>query len=616
MTSSPSSGRAVAGSIASVILLWLQLGRTAAFQQMILPVNSLLSSIHQQRAPFHCPITTTCLQKTARSDETDSTQEESQIAYDWDEQFEELLSFKEQYGYCNFPRDGAPRKLTKEFPTLATFCHNQRLEYIRFRKNNYRRRMSLPMFDRQARFNRLKEIGFEFRDKLAAWYDKYYELVEFRRVNGHARVRKSNYGLYAWVLKQRFKRKGGTNGKKSLLSDAQIQLLDDIGFEWESTVHDHAWMAKYNELVDFRNKHGHLELQAGTLLYKWMSTQRSRRDGKRFLSPLSDEQIRLLDEIEFLWQPERFDKKWYAKYEELVRFQQTHGHCQPEASTSLYSWLSEQRRKFKESGLSKTQIKLLDEIDFPWKGYRRYWPEMYEKLLMHYNEHGHLQVKHEDGPSLYDWMGTQRQRYHGAGQALSDDQIEKLENINFCWSLNWKERTWHESYTEVVEFYKQNGHVQVTKKDNLGLYNWIQTQGKRYKEMKGHKPLSQEELELLESIDFSFFEDNQPRTTWNATYAALGEYRKEYDGHFPGHKDDPDLYRWMRQQRKRMRCAYGHAPLSDEQRSLLDSMEFPTLPSGREARAWYTKYDELVEYKNQHGHLLVNSKKDGPLCRW
>eukprot|EP00526_Cylindrotheca_closterium_P015975 CAMPEP_0113640320 /NCGR_PEP_ID=MMETSP0017_2-20120614/21161_1 /TAXON_ID=2856 /ORGANISM="Cylindrotheca closterium" /LENGTH=272 /DNA_ID=CAMNT_0000551595 /DNA_START=591 /DNA_END=1406 /DNA_ORIENTATION=+ /assembly_acc=CAM_ASM_000147 len=199
---------------------------------------------------------------------------------------------------------------------------------------------------------------------------------------------------------------------------------------------------------------------------------------------------------------------------------------------------------------------------------------------------------------------------------MTDNQIEKLEALHFwCWSLDWRERTWHEQYTAAVEFYKEHGHTRVNKKDNPSLCNWIQTQGKRYKELKGHKPLSEEELELLEQIDFAFFED-QPRMSWNNMYNEVKKYREENDGLFPDHKDDLKLNRWMRQQRNRMRSSYGYVALSDDQDELLKAIDFPILPKGADLRGWYERYDELVEFWKEHGHFLVLESENPVLLKW
>ena len=134
--------------------------------------------------------------------------------------------------------------------------------------------------------------------------------------------------------------------------------------------------------------------------------------------------------------------------------------------------------------------------------------------------------------------------------------------------------------------------------------------------MKGHKPLSEKELELLEQIDFPFFE-KAPRMAWSEMYEGIEKYQKENDGRFPtSHKDDTDLNRWMRQQRNRMRSVYGYVPLSDEQISLLERIDFPMLHQVAILRAWYEKYDQLVDFHQHHGHFLVDKREHPRLFKW
>eukprot|EP00526_Cylindrotheca_closterium_P007950 CAMPEP_0113660434 /NCGR_PEP_ID=MMETSP0017_2-20120614/32897_1 /TAXON_ID=2856 /ORGANISM="Cylindrotheca closterium" /LENGTH=675 /DNA_ID=CAMNT_0000575067 /DNA_START=74 /DNA_END=2098 /DNA_ORIENTATION=- /assembly_acc=CAM_ASM_000147 len=594
MTTTPSSTKhlMVVSRTASVILLLLHLGLISALQQ-----RSVYSIIYNRHTPPPRHLTGR-LWSSAPVDREETTR----VAYDWDEQFEQLLSFKAQYGHCRFPQN-APENLKKKYPTLEQFCRDQRVENNASQLAGTGSRMSLTSFDRKVRFDALKEIGFGFKITLDEWMGKYNELVAFRKEHGHFRVlRKSNPSLRQWIYVQRQKREEGT------LTNQQIQLLDDIEFPWENNAYDTNWYAMYNELVDFKNKHGHLLVEKGTSLYDWMHNQRRQHTGNP--RPLSDERIRLLNDIDFEWTPARMEALWLAKYNKLVQFQQDHGHCQPKASKhkSLYDWSLTQRNVYEEGVLSTERIKLLDKIDFPWKHRRHEWNEMCRELVGYCNQHGHLRVSENDNPDLHEWMGIQRQRYHGIIEpALSPDQIEKLEQTCFCWSLDWRDRTWHEKYTEIVEFFKEHDHVRVIKKDNPSLYNWIQTQEKRYKEMQGQKPFSKEELELLEQVNFPFLE-NQSRMAWNDMYAEVQRYQKKNKGSFPSHKDDPDLNRWMRLQRNRMRNAYGYAPLSDEQKELLDSINFPMLPTGHKMRSWYEKYDELIAFRKKHGHFLVDEE--------
>ncbi|KAL3929638.1 MAG: hypothetical protein SGBAC_012125 [Bacillariaceae sp.] len=131
-------------------------------------------------------------------------------------------------------------------------------------------------------------------------------------------------------------------------------------------------MAKYNELVDFCNQHGHLKVENHESLYGWIKFQRKRRAGEKSCAALSLEQIRLLDEIEFEWKAERYDERWNDKYNDLAKFRQKYGHCLPDANLAgLYIWSDMQRSKRKKALLSKEQINLLDGIDFSWEEEKR-----------------------------------------------------------------------------------------------------------------------------------------------------------------------------------------------------------------------------------------------------
>ncbi|CAJ1945024.1 unnamed protein product [Cylindrotheca closterium] len=629
-----------------VFLLLLQLGLTTAFQPPQQQQQQQILSRHRRRTRYPWSYISAAASGAALVDETNEEVEveATQISFSsphaWDEQFEILQSFQKKYGHWNFPQN-PPEALEKEYPTLVSFCHHQRVEYKKTKRSTTNHWSTLRLFDRNLRCQHLKELGFEFNAHVAKWYDKYHELLQYRNDN-HGRIYvpvpetkgegeaeqhhgNNNRSLYRWAKVQRARKR--RNKAYEELSDTQVELLDRIGFEWESERYDVLWMEKYNELVDFRKKHGHCMVKPGGKLYLWMKEQRSRREQKHYrLFPLSNEQLRLLDKIEFPWKPELRDSRWNAKYKELEEFQKKHGHCQPTKSPdrTLYDWSRVQRKKRETGVLPTHQIQLLDKIDFPWELKRVTFRLMVAKLMTYYHQHGHLRVSQDDeddddDSELYEWMALQRKRYHGmvtvSGSPMTDEQIEKMEETNFCWSQDWKERVWHEKYTKVVEFYKEHGHVHVKKKDYPSIYNWIQVQEERYKGTEGYKPLSEEESELLEQIDFAFFE-NRPRMSWNTMYAEVERYREENDGRFPNHRDDPELSRWMRQQRKRLRSSYGHVPLSDEQASMLKSIDFPMLPKGFDLRSWCERYDELVDFWKHHGHFLVDRFENPRLYKW
>lgn len=656
----------ILSTAASTILLLLELGPGSAFQQN----PDYTSQLSRRHAYLDRP--SRYLLSSVAVDVTDY-EEVGQSTYDWDEQFEELQSFMSTYGHCNFPQN-APATLTREYPMLAGFCHDQRVDYSIGAKNR-RERGSLVKFDLRVRWRRLKELGFEFDMRSARWYDHYHQLAEFYDANGHCMVGiNDDFSLYTWGKRQRSKYREGSLSetkiellnkincpwegystvswkemyeelvsfhrqhghfrvdrndnvslhiwihnqrlKRTTLSEEQQKLLHEINFPWGSDIYEAAWYERYRELVAFKKEHGHLMVEYDSDLDRWILYQQRRLAGKGFSSPLSDEQKDLLNEIDFPWKPFRFDRKWNEQYNELRQFHEKHGHSQVPFSghAGLYGWCTQQRKKLSDSLLSTEQIELLDKLDFPREVGGYSWITMYNQLCSFADRHGHLRVDKDDDPDLYEWIMGVRQLYNQT--ALSNTQIERLEELQFRWPMDGKERTWFDMYAEAVEFFKEHGHVEVTEKENPSLYNWIQTQEKRYNKLQGQKPLSEEELEMLEQIDFAFF-DGQPRMAWNKIYAEVARYREENDGQLPtSRKDEPNLSSWLRQQRQRYRCGYGFVPLSDEQKSLLEVVDFPRYPEWKTLRQWYESYDELVNFRNENGHFLVDRKQSPALSRW
>ena len=76
--------------------------------------------------------------------------------------------------------------------------------------------------------------------------------------------------------------------------------------------------------------------QAGIDLGAWVISQRARKDR------LTEEQIRLLDQIAFPWNAR--EDAWHARYHEARAFKDQHGHLNATFHTPLGAWLSRRRK--------------------------------------------------------------------------------------------------------------------------------------------------------------------------------------------------------------------------------------------------------------------------------
>lgn len=104
--------------------------------------------------------------------------------------------------------------------------------------------------------------------------------------------------------------------------------MKDVRFrEYQAEI----WSEKFEDLCEFRRQYGHCHVPHtftdNAPLAQWVKRQRYqyklRIEGKR--STLSDERVRLLNQIGFIWNSH--DVVWEERWQELLMFKHLHGHC-------------------------------------------------------------------------------------------------------------------------------------------------------------------------------------------------------------------------------------------------------------------------------------------------
>ena len=204
--------------------------------------------------------------------------------HDWDGMIKGLEAFQRRHGHCRVPlRPGKYRE-------LGTWLAD------------VRRRKRKGMLARE-RVRQLDRMGFVWEPKAVHWEEMYAALVRYRAKYGDCNVPRGwprNRRLAEWVRGQRRSR------EKNTLKQCYIDKLDAIGFPWtRAEAGDDLWELKYAELVEFQRVHGHCRVSTlskeQASLGNWVRTQR----GRRRKGQLTDEQIRRLDALGFLWEVPR-----------------------------------------------------------------------------------------------------------------------------------------------------------------------------------------------------------------------------------------------------------------------------------------------------------------------
>jgi len=153
------------------------------------------------------------------------------------------------------------------------------------------------------------------------WNNKYNDLIEYKRLYGNCDVPTNfhNKSLKNWVNNQRAQYryfKHPELQKKSSMTLKRIQKLEQIGFNWHSSVansnmldkqkmHFQKWQDKYMLLQEFRRVNGHTDVPsdyaANLQLARWVITQRAQyryfRQGKK--AHINQERIQKLLDIGF-----------------------------------------------------------------------------------------------------------------------------------------------------------------------------------------------------------------------------------------------------------------------------------------------------------------------------
>jgi hypothetical protein len=155
-----------------------------------------------------------------------------------------------------------------------------------------------------------------FRDyQDCQWTTRYKDLFEFKKQQGHCCVPHAyaeNQVLARWVKRQRYQYKLKIGGKTSTMTMDRIQMLQQLGFVWDS--HEASWMDRLNEIQDYAASNGDCNVpsnHADTKLSSWVKCQRRQyklfKEGKQ--SNFTAKRIVALENIGFEWEIRKSSNK-------------------------------------------------------------------------------------------------------------------------------------------------------------------------------------------------------------------------------------------------------------------------------------------------------------------
>lgn len=358
----------------------------------------------------------------------------------------------------------------------------------------------------------LNAIGMIWQTKKdRAWELGYVHAQQYLNEHGNLSVPTTfispdGYKLGAWICDQR--------ENALCLKEERKSRLNELGMIWAK---EKSWDKGYALACDFYTEHGHLNVPHdyvvdGVWLNKWINEQKQIRAGNRGEKKLTDEKVRLLENIDISWElgKERMIKSaWNEQYSEAAKFFKENGHLnvsgnyRTASGKKLQVWIVRQRRAYKGGGLSQEQIAKLESIGMVWE-----LADTWEVGFVHAKEYaannGDLFVPIgyvcTDGYKLGNWVANQRRVYGSISKQkqLTSNQIERLESIGMVWNVS--DYTWTHSYDKALQYFQRHGNLRIKRgtidADGFDLWSWINDQKKRYKQGK----LSQDRVFKLAAI--------------------------------------------------------------------------------------------------------------------
>jgi len=175
-----------------------------------------------------------------------------------------------------------------------------------------------------------------------------------------------------------------------------------------------------------------------------------------------------------------WDLLWESKFQELVNFQHEHSHCRVPCKTVLGRWVQRLRSQKKD----------------------------------------------------FDESCQRRNR-------LTEEQIERLEEIGMEWSVSPIRTPWMDRYTQLIDFKEEYGHCDVP--NGAGLGDWIRYQRKQ-KRRQGRLKCDRDQL--LDAIGFDWKPVVEKNGEQNVRHDYLSRHKiiLQYDNHRNKKKTLPRNY--------------------------------------------------------------------------
>lgn len=479
-------------------------------------------------------------------------------------------------------------------------------------------------------------------------------------------INNKKYYLKAWLNEQIMLYENNKLRIERFILLADFNISWDVdNFSKKINYKTKQWLINYEIAKDYyvNNKNLFIPRRYKTVINNkkynvglWIDTQR-----KKYKSNLlSEEQIKLLNKIEMIWDLEKVrEQTWLEKYELLKEYYEENDNSFPPAGYivenetgfhKLGLWFQNQKQEYKKGILKQERIELLNFLDENWckpkiRKDTETWEFYYELAKEYYKRYGHLLI-----PNMYEvekngkkyklgiWIKIQRQSFLGTFvNHISKYRIKLLEEIGMIWKV-WEYAQingsiiWFDKYNLLRDYYNENGHIDlennyevIVNGETINIGLWLEKQKEIYNGIIDGS-LSDTQIKLLNEICIGWSnlkpiikEEKIPKK-WLENYEIAKEYFEEHGNivmqpTYTVEKDGKiyNIGKWVQSQ-QRVRSGKKPGNLSSKQIKMLDeigmiwdrsSKEFIDIRKEQIYNVWLEIYKYAKEYYNKNGNLFI-----------
>ena len=214
----------------------------------------------------------------------------------------------------------------------------------------------------------------------------YAQMEAYKAQHGHVNVPSKDQKLYSWIAKNRLYWKRFLKGEPNTMNHYKIQKLVDLGFgtiengPYTNLAYDVRWEEMYQQLVQFKNQHGHCDVvklsDKYPKLVAWASQQRTAFFNRQARAAtgikkrgivLTDERMNKLAAIGFRF---KVQSDWDERLKQIVEYKALNGNTRVPVAykghNNLGRWVTSIKTAYYEGKVPTDRIAKLDAIDFDW----------------------------------------------------------------------------------------------------------------------------------------------------------------------------------------------------------------------------------------------------------